>query len=803
MRKLLTLIIVITFTLNSATQSYALRPRATVDSGTNQDIQSSILLESLLNGSYSRDISYKGNPEEVLREQMHLVEVRDILGFLFEKAKLTEREIDIVISASALGESMSSIRKRHSRAALAEHSRFILSRPDDGMISRPRVEQIRNKATAKLRRALRSVLDKDELFAQDIISQIFDRNANPFKSSSAGKDISEASGITYIALNGRLVNRAVAEKEISKLNTGRHLFNAIVVGNVIEIEISPRLIDGISVGHRHLTRPALGRGVISGVVENGSILLLDQTAGPDLDRKEAEIEHDEFIRLSRFLIECGYSADAPYNRIANFQLRELGVLDIEPRTIRDVALQSLTRESLLDNQDRAARSRYGIPAAGLFAKDIKSKDALMAPASERMINVHVGPASLQRFFLPENASSVATRDGRIYIADRVLLINNIHDVSITQEDTIEHPEFFTGTTYDFTGGHIAACMKRIVVSLLHALNRPVTANIILDRSYVLDDIGDFDLLFDEYHVLMLSEASRQGVSFSISHNGEKLLAFGREGDGPLKQICFWDSYEKMRAHTKTVLKGEPLATENSRNLSKPSSAATDFADIIKTLSIEIPNNRNKIFYEDLAVESTERALRIIREGLFALFNYPSSTFGLLDAEYPELADVTFARDIKTLEHLIKWGLLAFLSNASDSVVDNGIKEGRAEIEIAISKEYIEIKIIDNGVYIPEKEIPILFNQRIESHKKDDRDKPFLGRVGEALYILGQGVKFFNGTVSCSNRTDARGAEFSFKIPISVKEKRKGELLKQVLSDRPDAQYFLKNQRGLAKIDSAA
>lgn len=183
-----------------------------------------------------------------------------------------------------------------------------------------------------------------------------------------------------------------------------------------------------------------------------------------------------------------------------------------------------------------------------MAHAVSASIGLMAHGSERLINVHVDYGSIERFFVPLNAKREEAGT-RLYIGDRVLFINNINDISITADDTKRYPKFFEGDTYAFTGGHIAACMKRIAVSLCQNLNKPVNVNIIINKCGPTDLMPSLEVVFDDYYQCILSLDDPKLTNFTISHNGERLAGYSREEKGPHKNICFWDTYEQMRAHT--------------------------------------------------------------------------------------------------------------------------------------------------------------------------------------------------------------------------------------------------------------
>ena len=186
-----------------------------------------------------------------------------------------------------------------------------------------------------------------------------------------------------------------------------------------------------------------------------------------------------------------------------------------------------------------------------IASAISNPPSVMAPDSERLINVHIGTAAdLQRYFVPENAQ-VEYDNMRKYKANRVLLISDINDTEISADDIAAHPEFFSASVYNFSGGHISACLKRVVVSLCQQLGRPVTVNIILDNCFIDFDNTPLYVIFDDYYLHMIGLEGPGIMNFTISYNGEIMPGFGRTNDGPVKKICFWDNYKLMRAGTST------------------------------------------------------------------------------------------------------------------------------------------------------------------------------------------------------------------------------------------------------------
>ncbi|MBL7158211.1 MAG: GNAT family N-acetyltransferase, partial [Candidatus Omnitrophica bacterium] len=156
------------------------------------------------------------------------------------------------------------------------------------------------------------------------------------------------SGIETIILNGLPVTPEEARSAVSTLSNGEHIFNALITDNTINIEIVSRHLHcSTERGHTQLTHPALKRGVISGIVNNeGTILMFDETMKPDFTPQEIEMEHDEYIRLARFLIEHGFPAEAAYNKMPVGFLEEMKIIDTEPRVLGDLAIQRLRGRSI-------------------------------------------------------------------------------------------------------------------------------------------------------------------------------------------------------------------------------------------------------------------------------------------------------------------------------------------------------------------------------------------------------------------------------------------------------------------------
>lgn len=106
-----------------------------------------------------------------------------------------------------------------------------------------------------------------------------------------------------------------------------------------------------------------------------------------------------------------------------------------------------------------------------------------------------------------------------------------------------------------------------------------------------------------------------------------------------------------------------------------------------------------------------------------------------------------------------------------NLLDNAVKHTRPEEEIEIiaaknsAAGQAEFTVRDGGTGIPEKDLPLLFQEfYTENNMKDAKTNG----IGLGLAICKTVVEAHGGMISAGNRTDAKGAEFRFTLPLEDK-----------------------------------
>jgi two-component system phosphate regulon sensor histidine kinase PhoR len=110
---------------------------------------------------------------------------------------------------------------------------------------------------------------------------------------------------------------------------------------------------------------------------------------------------------------------------------------------------------------------------------------------------------------------------------------------------------------------------------------------------------------------------------------------------------------------------------------------------------------------------------------------------------------------------------ARLAQVLVNLIDNAVKYSPSGSEVIITatveKPYVQIDVIDNGIGIPEQDIPRIFERFYRVDKARSRD---LGGTGLGLSIVKHIVQAHKGDVRVSSRV-GEGSRFSFTIPKAV------------------------------------
>jgi len=121
-------------------------------------------------------------------------------------------------------------------------------------------------------------------------------------------------------------------------------------------------------------------------------------------------------------------------------------------------------------------------------------------------------------------------------------------------------------------------------------------------------------------------------------------------------------------------------------------------------------------------------------------------------------------EIKADYDRIEQVMMNILSNAIKYTPDGG------NISVYISKMYneINIKVADNGIGIPEKDLPRIFERFYRVDKARSRE---MGGTGLGLAIAREIVEAHAGTMALKSEA-GKGTEVTIKLPITADEEEK-------------------------------
>ena len=312
---------------------------------------------------------------------------------------------------------------------------------------------------------------------------------------------------------------------------------------------------------------------------------------------------------------------------------------------------------------------------------------------------------------------------------------------------------------------------------------------------ITDDIVDsiiFDDYFNQYEVaICLAEIlyldNYETVSKNISVNGQYFKAFfasfkvdDEKTDGVV--VVIQDITESERLE---IARREFVANV-SHELRTPLTTIKTYAETLSDSS-EDPDERK---FLNVIIREVDRMTRIVKE-LLTLSSFDSNKLTIMKTDFAleDLVNDVVTKmkfqaenDNLTLTYtpLIKCPILNAdidrIEQVITNIISNSIKytaEG-GKIEVFTGYIYNEayIKIKDNGVGIPEKDLPRIFERFYRVDKARSREK---GGTGLGLAIAYEIVKLHGGNIKINSEYQV-GTEVIIKLPVPIRE---GEITEEI------------------------
>ena len=179
------------------------------------------------------------------------------------------------------------------------------------------------------------------------------------------------------------------------------------------------------------------------------------------------------------------------------------------------------------------------------------------------------------------------------------------------------------------------------------------------------------------------------------------------------------------------------------------------------------------------IESGKLKLNVSKGNLYRFLRAVLSSFSSLAAQrniqfdyaVPEQIPLVFFDEDK-LEKII------------NNLISNAFKYthefGKISVEVAVEKDTVTIKVIDNGPGIPENQLEVIFDRFIQLDSSNTREQE---GTGIGLALTKELVQLCHGTITVESVLD-KGSTFIVSIPINEQSFDRSEITKTRLEDSP-------------------
>lgn len=288
--------------------------------------------------------------------------------------------------------------------------------------------------------------------------------------------------------------------------------------------------------------------------------------------------------------------------------------------------------------------------------------------------------------------------------------------------------------------------------------------------------------------LMRSVERMKNGDFSSLYDAPAL-----EGDGEFQKIqtVIHEMAEDLSALMEKERDAEQsktdLITNVAHDLRTPLTSILGYLDILRSGRVQDTEQQKK--YLDIVYDKAKRLQKLIEE----LFGFTKLSYGrlnmhvrdldlvsllsqLLEENYPNFQKNQISYDFRgNVQKLPMQGDPDLIMRLFENLVTNAIKYGaegkRVLVRLFSEREIAEVRVINYGRVIPERELPLLFDKfyRVEQSRSTKT-----GGTGLGLAIVKNIVELHHGSINVSS--DLSGTVFTVRLPLhqEAEETEEGE-----------------------------